>query len=709
MSKNSNNNLLFCSHNKKQKENTFRNIIYSYCEDCGNISIKHNDNFYFTIKPKLKQKPVEINPILLTQLMKLNQEKSYPNLYNIYNLDIKDNISNIKEKISIYFAKRKIILLYLQNITRTLNYTDLSFYHSLLLVDLYLTRNITEEMTEEDLLYIIIGFFLVSSKLKENDIFEPELINFNNINSNIILSTDKVKLYETKCLKYINYKYFIYSTYDWINIFISNGYIFEDEIENKEYISEIHTYTYRLLISITPKNMFIKYSTFYMAISLIQITREDKIDENKIKEELFEKLLWLYNIKKKDYEDCYREIKLVINREKNINNSNNKSDKSKINTSRNQTPSIKKIENNIKIIDINLQSKSNLKKKLKETKLKKKITNLTSSGKAKRNFHSIIVHNMNNPKNRNFNIYKKNLEILEYINTNLPNIYNNGTEININKTEGETISGMNYQIGKFKNDTLNNFSIKDIKLKTKLCSSVEHQYLKKIDLNKTKKKVSPLKIKKYMRNGMNEFLEEREKYSKFLYKNSTNIFHTDNNSLIFNKSGDTLNHYNNTSSNNSNNNIKNDEKEKVNIIIENYYNNKNKINNNFNIYKNYKNIFKNNLKPLYRDNTSDYLGNNNTANIIKSDGIFVLNIKKDGEYKSTDKKTNNMEKLNSSIEKEMKILSSRNTNYNINTKSFFINLKNDKSILNNHKDLLLKKSIYNNISKLPKLKLKIEK
>ena len=63
---------------------------------------------------------------------------------------------------------------------------------------------------------------------------------------------------------------------------------------------------------------------------------------------------------------------------------------------------------------------------------------------------------MNNPKNRNFNIYKKNLEILEYINTNLPNIYNNGTEININKTEGETISGMNYQIGKFKNDTLNN-------------------------------------------------------------------------------------------------------------------------------------------------------------------------------------------------------------------------------------------------------------
>ena len=699
MSQNSNNNnLLFCSHIKKLKEKTFHNIKYSYCEDCGNISIKHNNNYHYTIKPKPKQRPVEVNPVLITQIMKLNQEISCPNFYNIYNLDVKDDISNIREKLSIYFAKRKLILLYLQNMTRRLKYTDLSFYHCLLLVDLYLSRNISEEMTEEELLYLLIGFFLVSSKLKETDIFEPELISFNDIDMNIMISFDKIKLYETKCLKFIDYKYFIYSTYDWINIFISNGYIFEDEIGNKDYISEIHTYTYRLLIAITPKNIFIKYSTFHMALSLIQITREDKIDENKINDELFEKLLGLYDIKKKDYEDCYLEIKAVINKEKN----NNKLNKSKLNASRNETPIIKRLENNKtenkssekinkKIDDLNLQSKSNIKKRLNETKFKKPITNLTSSGKAKKNFHSIIVQNMNNNKNRNFNNYKKNLEIIEYINSNLPNIYKNCTESNIIKTEGETISGMKYQIGKFKNDTLNNFSINDIKLKTKICSSVENQNLK---IMKNKKKISPLKVKNYMRNGTKELLIENEKFSKFLYKNNTNIFHTQNNSVIYKKSGDYLKH------------IINNNDQEANVIIDNYYNYKN--NHNFNLYKNSTNIYKNNLKPLYRGSTSDYIGHNNKTNIKIDIPLNLQNIK-NGEDKGNIIKKDSIEKINFSTEKEMKILTSRNTNYKTNTKSFLINLKDDKSNFNNSKDLFLKKSLYSNKARLPKLKLKTEK
>ena len=705
MSQNSNNNdLLFCSHTKEQKEKTFHKTKYLYCENCGNIAIKHNNNFYYTIKPKLKQKPVEINPILITQLMKLNQETSYPNLYNIYNLDVKDNVSNIREKLSIYFAKRKLILLYLQNMTRQLKYTDLSFYHCLLLVDLYLSRNITEEMTEEELLYILIGFFLVSCKLKETDIFEPELIGFNNIDPNIILSFEKIKLYEVQCLKFINYKYFIYSTYDWVNIFISNGFIFENEIDYKDYISEIHTYTYRLLIAITPKNIFIKYSTFHMALSLIQIAREDKIDENKRNDELFEKILDLYDISKKDYKDCYREIKAVINKEK---NNSNKLNKSKFNASRNEILILRKIENNKienkssekinkKVDELNLLSKSNLKKRFKEARTKNTITNLTSSGKAKKNFRSIIVQSMNNNKNHNFNNYKKNLEIIEYINSNLPNIYKNGTESNIVKTEEETICGMNYQIGKQKNDTLNNLSISDIKLKKKICSSVEHENLKKIDLFKNKRKITPLKIGKYMGNETKGFLVENEKYSKFLCKNNTNIFHNENNSVIFNKNGEYLKFYNNISKNDININDK-----ETKIIIDNYYNHKN--NNNFNLYKNNTNIFKNNLKPLYRGSTSDYIGYNNKTNVKIELPLNLKNIKI-GEDKGNSPKKDNMEKISSSIEKEMKILTSRNTNYKTNTKSFLINIKYGKSNFNNHKDLFLKKSSYNDNSKLPKLK-----
>ena len=727
MSKNNNNNNCFCSHSKTSNEIIFQNTIYTYCEECGNISIKHNNNYYYTIKPTRKQKPTEINPILITNNMKKNQDLSYPDLNNIYNISIKENISIIKKRISLYLIKRKLILLYLQNITRKLNYSDLSFYHCLFLVDLYLSHNITDEMDEEELLYILIGFFLISSKFKETDIFEPELLNFNNIDSNVILSFDSILLYETKCLKYINYNFFNFSTYDWINAFMSNGYIFDVEIDVKENINEIYSYTYKLLIAITPKNIFIKYSPFYLAISIIQITREDKIDENKINNELFKKLLNLYNIKFEDYEDCYREIKLTLNKE-NITKIQNV----KHNTSRNQTPDLRKIENNNsenkscekiinntknqkKIINLNLQSKSNLKRQIKDIKMKRQFINFSSAGKVKKNYHSIIVNNNKSSKNRNLKLNKQNLEILEYINSNLPNIYNNQIESNkVLKTEVETISGMNYKIGKFKNDALNNFSLKNKIIKSKLGNYVNNKFLNKIDINKAKRSISPLKLNNIIRNGTYDALGENEKkLSKYLYKNNTNIFHTDTNSSINNKSGEYMKNYNNT-------NITNNDDKELNLIIKNYMgNNKNKIlennnnNNNSSIFKNYSNIYKNNIKPLFRQSTSDCPGPSD----LKVDLPLFLNNSKD-IGSSNKKKIENIkkkdffEKMSSSIEKqkenELNLYSNGNNN---NLKSYFLmNLKYNKSNLNNNtNDLLsLKKSVYNN-TKLPKLKLKLEK
>ena len=117
--------------------------------------------------------------------------------------------------------------------------------------------------------------------------------------------------YEAKCLKLVKYDFFIYSTYDWLNIFMGNGYIFEGEIDDKEIINEIHSYLFKLLITITPKNIFIIYSPNDNAISIIRISREDKINKNKIKNELFNKLLLIYDIKIN--ENCYNEIKYIIN------------------------------------------------------------------------------------------------------------------------------------------------------------------------------------------------------------------------------------------------------------------------------------------------------------------------------------------------------------------------------------------------------------
>ena len=713
----------FCMHSKMQKENIIYNISYSYCPKCGSISVKNKNNFYFTIKPKQKQKPIEFNPVLIINNMKRNQDISYPNLQNIYNLDIKDNIEKMKEKIEIYFLKRRLALLYLQNMTKKMNYSDLSFYHCLLFVDLYFCHNITEEMDEEEILYIIIGFFLITSKFKETDIYEPQLYNFTDIDTSMNLSFEKIMIYEAKLLKYINYNFCIYSTYDWLNVFIYNGYIFEGEIDDKDYINEIQVYTYKLLIIITPKNIFIKYSPLYMAISIIQIAREDKIEENKINNELFQNLIKLYNIQFEEYKDCYREIKAIIKKEKSLNH-NIKIKNPKINTSRNRTPTLKKIENNkisnekINIETLNKinqkndnikpQSKMNLMKKIKEGKIKKQYINLSSSGKAKKNFHSIIVNNINNNKNRGFSINKKNDEIIEYINSNLPSIYNNGIESKVLKTEGETISGPNFLIEKYKNGTINNFSYKNKKIVNKIVSSVDNRNLKKINIYKNKNNISPLKLNKFMRNGTYDTLAENDKkFSEFLYKNNKknkNIFHTENTSSMLNKSGDYLKNYHD----NSNNFSRSNDKNAADLIIKNYISkNKNtiiNINNNINIYKNYSNVYKNNLKPLFRENTTDYIGGNNISNIKINIPIF-LNKTKDIEEIYNKRKDNLNSSIDKNKDKELNIMTSRNNN----TKSFLANLKKEKNYFINPKDLFFLKKPSHDISKLPKLKIKLDK
>ena len=716
-------NNTFCMHSKMQKENIIYNISYSYCPKCGSISVKNKNNFYFTIKPKQKQKPIEFNPVLIINNMKRNQDISYPNLQNIYNLDIKDNIEKMKEKIEIYFIKRRLALLYLQNMTKKMNYSDLSFYHCLLFVDLYFCHNITEEMGEEEILYIIIGFFLITSKFKETDIYEPQLYNFTDIDTSMNLSFEKIMIYEAKLLKYINYNFCIYSTYDWLNVFIYNGYIFEGEIDDKDYINEIQVYTYKLLIIITPKNIFIKYSPLYMAISIIQIAREDKIEENKINNELFQNLIKLYNIQFEEYKDCYREIKAIIKKENSLNH-NIKIKNPKINTSRNRTPTLKKIENNkisnekINIETLNKinqkndnikpQSKMNLMKKIKEGKIKKQYINLSSSGKAKKNFHSIIVNNINNNKNRGFSINKKNDEIIEYINSNLPSIYNNGIESKVLKTEGETISGPNFLIEKYKNGTINNFSYKNKKIVNKIVSSVDNRNLKKINIYKNKNNISPLKLNKFMRNGTYDTLAENDKkFSEFLYKNNKknkNIFHTENTSSMLNKSGDYLKNYHD----NSNNFSRSNDKNAADLIIKNYISkNKNtiiNINNNINIYKNYSNVYKNNLKPLFRENTTDYIGGNNISNIKINIPIF-LNKTKDIEEIYNKRKDNLNSSIDKNKDKELKIMTSRNNN----TKSFLANLKKEKNYFINPKDLFFLKKPSHDISKLPKLKIKLDK
>ena len=198
------------------------------------------------------------------------------------------------------------------------------FYQSLFFLDNYLSHNMTEDMTEKTVLYYLIGYFLCAVKFKETDIYEPTLDSFFDLSKGIYLSMDKIAYYEILCLKKIDYNVFSYSAYDWISQLISNGIVFNCEINNSNEIilikghrhsllNTINKYAIKLLLNLTSKKLFFKYAPMYIAISIIQLSREKYIDKSMINETLFLNLINLYGIKFEDYKKCYEEIKEQIN------------------------------------------------------------------------------------------------------------------------------------------------------------------------------------------------------------------------------------------------------------------------------------------------------------------------------------------------------------------------------------------------------------
>ena len=317
-------------------------VRYSFCEKCGCVLLKASDgSIYYTLKPKQKRLPFELSPISLVKHMKKKTEESYPYIYDEFNVDKNDKNKKEKamESINIYLKYRKTILSKLQQLMKSFDYCDNVFYQTVFYLDNYFSHIITEEMTEKIILYYLIGYFLCSAKFKETDIYEPSLDSFFNLSKGIYLSMDKIAYYEILCLKTIDYNVFSYSAYDWISQLISNGIVFNCEMNNStevilikghrhSLINTINKYAIKLLMDFTFKNIFFKYSPMYIAISLIQIAREKYLDQNMINRKLFFDLINLYGVKSDDYKKCYEEIKSEI---KEINEESDNKSKEKEN------------------------------------------------------------------------------------------------------------------------------------------------------------------------------------------------------------------------------------------------------------------------------------------------------------------------------------------------------------------------------------------
>ena len=731
MSKNGKNNNQFCLHTKTASSKNInpKDKSYDYCTECGSISINYNDHYYYTLKPLMKQKELEVDPIKVVRQMKKLVKINHPYLDNVFNLNLKEHetkIIEIKEKISMYLSIRKFLLLHLQNITKVLNYSDLSFYHCLLLTDLYLSHNINEDMTEEELLYLLIGFFLVASKFKETDIFEPELYIFSKLEVDFMITVEKILYYEAKCSQYINHDFFIYSTYDWLNIFMGIGYIFEGEIdkENNEELNEIHTYTFKLLITITPKNIFIKYSPLYNAISIVQICREDKIDKNRLNKELFNKLLILYDLKFEDYEKCYNDIKSVIhkynteksyyNQASTLNTTENNKTLDELNNNKDDKGSKKDLTGNSKSSGKKILQFDNRKCNIKQ---KLQLFPSNNIAKIKKRYDSIKMPSNNSiNKNKGFFQKQKTLQIVDYADGNLPKIKKEMTKIF--QTEGEVSTGRNKALT-IKNDNFfNNYLLKNKKIKNKSGTSLDV----KLFIGK-----SPFGFNRLLRNVTYDALKNNDKSTnKKFEKNNVNPNSTQKMSKKLNKSSDALK-YNGNSNIKINNIFAPKSTEKTNYKTNKnsnkkiYKNNTNICNTNNNtnkkIYKNNTNICNTNantnvLRRFIKQKTSDYLDSNNIKNIKvikpekstlathenRTDNIIITK-----KIEKSEKKDFHEVKNNASISKNKERIN------NIN----FLNLKNRKFNLINMKynqlnDLLLanRKKFAFKDQRFPRFKLK---
>ena len=267
------------------------------------ILTNNDDNIY---EEKFENKAIRNLKTVSNQL--LNAESNSTQRENKFTKIIFDE--NALEK---YTAGRNQILIYIHKLCTKLKYNDNSFYMTLYLVDTFLSRIYSEEISEKDLFLVVLGFFLISSKYIEDDIFEPEFGIFCNIEKAIPLTIDEVRASEIQCLNLVNYNLYIYSVYDWLNMLLNNGITFENEVKDEKELEKIYLYTQKILTIITSKNYFYRYSSMQIAFSIVQISREKYINnESNLYETLYKMLISLYGVEFYDYEACYNEIKKDI-------------------------------------------------------------------------------------------------------------------------------------------------------------------------------------------------------------------------------------------------------------------------------------------------------------------------------------------------------------------------------------------------------------
>ena len=805
-----------CKHEEQINKIQALNKYYFYCFECNHIILIHNNKPYSLYKliqkdeeDKNNNDKLEFDPITSVKLMIQRQDEqikeindklvlNFANNENKENDDKKNNnnefineennneknkekikeqdIKNIdneiirndsvnkekknkftklifdEENFDKYCEKRNQILVYIHKLCTKLKFNDNSFYMTLYLADTYLSK-IFDDISEKELFLVILGFFLISSKYIEDDIFEPEFQTFCNLEKNIeALTVDEICTSEVQCLTLINHNLYIFSVYDWLNILLNNGIIFEEEIENINELDKIYIYTQKILTVITSKIYFCRFTSMQIALSIIQLSREKYINaKSELSETLYKLLLNMYGVDFSDYEDCYNMIKFDLiesndmeeEEENEENSKSNTSDKENIENYLNSfelnkftenSKTLNKERNNFELEKISRKSKNIISVDSHQDKryIKTDINiNLNKINKKEQKLISSLDNRKEDLRNKKLKLKKNNLDILQ--NNSIETLHNNYT----NKKYTPNI------LTKTNINSLNNTSVKSYIFKS-------NNNTKNLIFNKSKNNELILS-ENNAKNKKALFINYAPKIliknngtiiNNINYINNINItneginLYTENNKKLRNNINSNLTNSNVNFGIKSKNNMNNNEKRSNNTnhalkktlfklenllpIQLNYEYNFNSINNNklkrenninkiqnaFYLNKNKKNNFKFNekLKNSNKEKFKSHLlleYNPNVNNLIKSTNnqiqIFANKEAKSlNKYTENNNNNNHNKKINNfKINKnEVRIM---NTNINLN-----MNIKNNsksKKITLNFKDIVEKKINSEHINK----------
>ena len=125
---------------------------------------------------------------------------------------------------SAFHKKRKDIIKLLLDMVHKMKFKSLTFYLALFYIDIIFSKDHTTTCFE----LFALSCLILATKFCENDSIIPTLSHFLGI-SKLNFQVEEIKKFEIKSLQQLAYKLNHFSSYEYTNLFLYNGIVFEDE------------------------------------------------------------------------------------------------------------------------------------------------------------------------------------------------------------------------------------------------------------------------------------------------------------------------------------------------------------------------------------------------------------------------------------------------------------------------------------------------